>query len=180
LRPTHLLSLSIIALLISCNTQPASNSRQVQVTSYAPIEFAFPSDWNKNPEKHNFDLQYMSVDGQMNTGVFAFQKADLALDSSAANIFEDQITNLGSKRNNFELFEPRETFEDAEKRLTTATYKGDLGNSRYCYRFTLVEFLDDTSNFAVVLQITTPGKWRASKPVFEAITKSARALPGRE
>lgn len=149
------------------------------VTNYAPIEFAFPAGWHVNPEDHPFDLQVLSRRQEMNTGVFVFKKEDVALDSTPTHIFWRQVEDMKSKRKNFIEQEAvrREEYED--KTITSVTYAGEKDLSRDYYTFSLVEFRGNDSVFAVVLQVSKPGDWAASKPILESIARSAKLVPER-
>jgi hypothetical protein len=83
---------------------------------------------------------------------------------------------LKSKRRNIEELEAIQKHEYDEKTVTSITYLGDIDASRFCYRFSLIEFKADDSRFAVVLQVAIPGKWEESKAVFQEITRSARPV----
>ena len=114
----------------------------------------------------------------MNTGVFVFKSCDLAEDSDPYDIFLTQINDMASKRKNFKQFEAIEKIEYSDKKVATITFTGEMDYLKYCYRFSLIEFLTDKSCFAVVLQVATPGEWEESKPILETIIGSAKTVIG--
>jgi hypothetical protein len=147
------------------------------VSNYAPIEFSFPQGWYVNTDENPYDLQCFSQAQDMNTGVFVYRKLDLvAADSTPLDTYWDVINDLGTKRTNFEEFEKLEKHETEDKTVTTVTYKGEREGESYCYRFSLIEFREDDSKFAVLLQVALPEEWNNSKPVLEAITLSAKSI----
>lgn len=144
------------------------------------MEFCFPAGWYLNPEDNPYDLQCFSQFDRMNTGVFAYKKMDLAADATPLDIFREHVKDLRSKRTNFEQLEAETTVEHEDKTITAVTYLGDRDAKRFCYRMSLIEFRDDDSRFAIVLQVTHPGEWERNKPVLARITRSARPLPDRD
>lgn len=171
----------LILSLLGCNNNIERSSSGVSfITKYAPIEFQFPSGWYVNKEDNPYDLQCFSKFQEMNTGVFVFKKIDVASDSTPLDILWTQVNDLKSKRRNFELLEDKQNYENDNRIFTTVTYIGDKDSSRYCYKFTLIEFKEDDSKFAVVLQIAMPGQWEKCKPILEKITQSARLLSAPE
>jgi hypothetical protein len=175
--PVAVAALAIVMALLGCDGR---NQNRSFITKRAPIEFSFPAGWHVNPEDHPFDLQCLSRFEEMNTGVFVFQKADLALDSTPTGIFWTQINDMKSKRRNVEELEPLQKHEYEDKTVTTITYLGDKDSSRNCYTFSLIEFRTDNSRFVVVFQVSIPGDWKKSKPILESITRSARPVPDRD
>lgn len=170
-------ALAVGVCLLGCRGQNDISAAPVSfVSKYAPIKFTFPAGWYENPEEHPFDLQCFSRSQRMSTGVYAFKKVDLAVDSSPIDILWLQIDDLKSKRKHFEEFEAIQKHEDGDKTVTSVTYLGDKGSSRNCYRFSLIEFKEDESQFAVVLQVAIPGDWDQSEPILKEITKSAQSL----
>jgi hypothetical protein len=167
-------SVAAVALL---RCEEKRDARVAFVTKGAPIEFSFPAGWHLNPEDNPFDLQCLSRFQELNTGVFAFRKVDVALDSTPTDIFWVQVDDLKSKRRNFEELEPLQKREYEDKTVTSITYLGDKDSKRNCYTFSLIEFRADDSRFAVVLQVSSPGQWKENKPILESITRSARSMP---
>ncbi|MGH9908979.1 MAG: hypothetical protein ACRD8U_25755, partial [Pyrinomonadaceae bacterium] len=76
----------------------------------------------------------------------------------------------------FEELEALQTLNYDDKTVTSITYLGE-NSSRYCYRFSLIEFKADNSSFAVVLQVAFPDEWEKSKPILGEIIRTARPLP---
>lgn len=147
------------------------------VTKHAPIEFSFPPGWHENRDDNPYDLQCSSSSKNMNTGVFVFKRIDLAAASEPIDTFWKQVNDLKSKRGGFEELEALQTLRYDDKTVTSITYLGEKDSSRYCYRFSLIEFKADNSKFAVVLQVALPSEWEKSKPILEEIIRTARPLP---
>jgi hypothetical protein len=141
----------------------------------APIEFTFPGDWQKNVEKHPYDLQCVSRSETMNTGVFAFKKEDVAEDLTPLDVFWLQVEDMQSKRKNFEEIEALEHWQDDDRLITTVTYAGEKDGSQFYYRFSLIRFPEDDSTFAVAIQVALPDEWSTSKPILAEITQSAKS-----
>jgi hypothetical protein len=167
-------SLALLILLAPLSTRAA----EVLATSTGLVELEFPRGWSRNPEKNPFELQAFSRDQQMMTAVFEFQKKELAASTRPAEILRLQIDDMRGKRKNFTPMEKERTERSTGRSLTSAVFSGEKGEAKHVYRFTLVEFPADPEVFLVVLQSCVPSEWKRSKPVFEAITRSAR-LRGR-
>jgi len=151
-----------------------SNASKFISTSDGMVELSFPAGWHKNPKKHPYDLQCLSKESEMNTGVFQFSTKDLARDTTGKTILGFQIEDLRSKRQNFEIEEPEEIIKLENKVLTTILFSGEKDKSRYFYKYTLVEFNDNSEIFIVVLQVAVPSLWVKVKPILNEIIKSAR------
>jgi hypothetical protein len=143
-------------------------------TSYDTVELTFPPGWFKNPEEHPFDLQCLSKDQTMNTGVFQFNRMDLEDDLSPKELLKLQVDDIKSRRENFKLVQEENTICDSNMSLTTVVYSGDLEASKYYYRFTYIEFDDEPDTYLVILQICSPSNWKKYAPVFDKITRSTR------
>ncbi len=164
----------IVFAIVGCGYRPGGGEPKYFSTANAPIEFKFPSDWYLNNEKNPYDLQCLSKDQSFNTGVFLFTKADLANRKGARELLEGQIEDLRSKRSNFQILEPMQTVTLNDKTLTTVSYTGEKEASKYNYRFTLIEFIEQPDYYPVVIQVALPEKWLVGKAILEDITKSAR------
>jgi len=175
--PSSIFSLAVTLFVVGCSSPQNTDNPVSFVTGYSPISFTFPAGWQKNPDKHPFDLQTQSQFEEYNTGVFVFKAEDLAVDSSPSVILQTQIEDLRSKRDNFEELEPlRETIVDGAK-ISEVSYVGEKDSQKNCHRFVLIEFLEDTSKFAIAIQNVRPEAWEKAKPIFEAIARSAKPLP---
>jgi hypothetical protein len=146
------------------------------VTKISPIEFTFPSGWKVNNEEHLFDLQCISRFDDMTTGVFVFTNEDLAEGSKPHDILSSQIKDLESKRTNFVVLEEKTIHEDDTRSVTTVTYSGDKGSLKSIYCFSLIQFADDPSVFAVVLQTAVPSVYRERKGLLAEVVRSARLI----
>ena len=164
-------------LLIGCTQASDSIAEPVTFnTTYGAVEFTFPAGWYQNPEKHPYDLQCFEENEQMNTGVFIFKAVDLSEEGTPYAIFKTQVADLESKRKNFKVLDEEESYKLDGKSFVTIAYTGEKGPSRYVYRFSLIEFDNDPSQFAVTLQVGFPGDWQESKPILDNIIQSARTL----
>jgi hypothetical protein len=174
-----LAALAVVTAIAGCTDKHGGNSAPGVsfVTGYAPIAFSFPAGWYVNREENPYDLQCFSKSQRMTTGVFAFQKADIAADASPTDIFWKQINDLRAKRKNFKELESIQKQEYDGKTISSIAYTGEKDSSRNCYRFSLIEFRSDDSKFAVVVQTALPGEWEKSKLVLEEITRSAKPEP---
>lgn len=147
------------------------------VSKAPPIQFTFPSDWSPNTKKHPFDLQCFSRNQDLNTGVFTFRDSDLPEDTTTLDVLRMQIDDIKSKRQNFKELEGVKTREINGKRISTTAFSADASGTMNYYRFTLIEFTDDPTRFAILLQISIPESWEKSGPIFAAIAESATPLP---
>jgi hypothetical protein len=177
----------LVALLIlpaaGCERPPTDESdsqsgsqsgSQYFAVANGPVEFTFPAGWFKNQKENPFDLQCLSRDERMNTGVFLLKKEDLAQDVVPKKLFELQIQDLRSKRKNFTVVEEEQVVQLEGKRLTTVVYSGEKDSLTDYYRFTLVEFTENPKLIPIVLQVSIPSYWQENKPVLESITASVR------
>jgi hypothetical protein len=170
--------LVIAAAFLGCNVKTEGSSKRVSfVTKSAPIEFSFPAGWSQNQKQNPYDLQCIAPSQSMNTGVFAYQKVDLAADSKPIDHLWSHVNDIKSKRKNFKELEAIQTYQHGDTSITSISFTGQKDSSRNCYRFSLVEFKADPSKFAVLIQVALPGEWNQSKPVLDEITKSAKPLP---
>ena len=166
--------LAITLILAGCDGADSGVGNSVSfATDYAPISFTFPNGWRLNPDDHPYDLQVLSKSEELNTAVFVFQNVDLATDSTPLDIFKMQIDDLRSKRDNFHELETSRISELGSKTITSHTLVGEKDAARMCYHFSLIEFSDDKTKFAVTNQIVRPSGWPEAKPVFEKIVSSA-------
>ena len=176
-----LISLFATLILTGCDATHSRDRSPVSfVTDYAPISFTFPAGWKLNPRDNPFDLQVFSKFEKFNTGVFVFKDTDLTDDSAPLDIFKRQIDDLGSKRDNFRELEPIRTSTLDDRTITSHTFVGEKDAAEMCYHFSLIEFGDDKSKFAVTYQIAGRNHWPKIKTVFEQIISSATPLPNIE
>jgi len=175
------LSAIIIASVILGYLQenPIDGGEKVFITSFGTVAFTFPSGWFVSKEDTPYDLQCFSRFERSTTGVFQFERIDLAEEFTAEELLQSQIDDLRSKRNNFNVFEEKEVLSDDEIKQTIIVYSGEKGPSRYYYRFTLIEFLESPDTILVALQVTIPSYWEEHKPILEDITASARKITSK-
>ncbi|MFW5870213.1 MAG: hypothetical protein ACOCVL_00970 [Candidatus Sumerlaeota bacterium] len=184
-----ILILTMTICLCACGSESEDNPMPVQdspartlevaqgqyfVTANGPVEFFVPAGWFQSPGKHPYDLQVMSEDQQMNTGVFLFKMQDLAQTTTPQDLLHMQVEDLESKRENFKVVEEQKTEELDDKTLTTVVYSGEKSDLAYYYRFALIEFEDHPDLVPIVLQVAIPSNWPLDKFVLEGITASAR------
>jgi len=166
---------AILYALTGCVWNRATNSApQFHATSDGSIELQFPADWYENKEKHPYDLQYLSPGQQMVVGLFVYKKEDLAADMTPRELLQTQIEDIKSKRKNFQVLEGETVVQHGGKKLTTVTYTGEKEASKFCYRFTLIEFGNTPELLAIALQTAFPSSWSEDKPILDEIVKSAR------
>lgn len=168
----------IVALLVfstaGCGREATSGSDQQRfAVANGLVEFTFPAGWYENEEQHPFDLQCFSKDQRMNTGVFLYAKEDQAQDISPRDLLEQHIQDLRSKRKNFKMLEEERVVQLPGKTLTTVVYSGEKDSSKSYYRFTLIEFAENSAPIPIVLQVSVPSTWNENRPDLEAITASA-------
>ncbi|MGB2924108.1 MAG: hypothetical protein WBB82_02295 [Limnothrix sp.] len=147
------------------------------VTKEGLVQAKFPVGWYDNPDEHPYDLQYFSGDQRTNTGIFVYNRSDFASDMKAADVLNLQIEDLNSKRENFVVVEPENTAKFADKKITTATYSGDKDQSKFNYKFSVVEFTEYPDVLAIALQVTFPSEWEQKQPVLMEILESFEVIP---
>ena len=165
-------AVGLVALAGCKKTAPPESHRFA--TSDGLVELVVPEDWRQSAESNPYDLKCVSRDERMSSNVFEFKRQDLSAKSTPYAILQAQIADLQSKRENFTIVEPETTTQQASSRLTSVVYAGEKAESRYYYRFTLLESATDSSVFAVILQVSIPSEWAAHKPILERITLSSR------
>ena len=166
-----------VAILTTAGCAPAPRKdagSQYFATANGSVEFQFPAGWHKAKDDNPYDLQCFSRDESMTTGVFQFEKRDLAEGAPTHKLLERQVDDLRSKRENFKPLEEEQVVRLEKKTLTTLVYSGEKDSSTYYYRFTLIEFTENPEVLLIVLQVAIPSLWAKDKPIFEEITKSAR------
>ena len=112
----------------------------------------------------------------MTTGVFQFDRIDLAEDFDTGELLDLQIDNIKSIRKNFKRVRSDPPVRWDHKTLTTLVYSGEKGISRYYYRFTYIQFDENPDIHLVVLQVALPRNWVGDEPVLDQITRSARLI----
>jgi hypothetical protein len=157
------------------STQEEQKDNEYQNISFAngSIDLEFPSGWYENKDEHPFDLQYFSQNQDTNTGIFLYDLEDLPTNSTPQGIFAAHIDDLKSKRDNFTVLEPEKIERIDDKTLTTIVYSGDKDASNNYYKFTLIEFAKNPTQFLVALQVSVPSEWSKNKPILENIIRSA-------
>jgi hypothetical protein len=150
------------------------------VTKDTPVEFTFPAGWRLNSEEHPFDLQCLSSSEDMNTGVFVYRREDVSLDSKLTDFFQTRVDDLKSKRRNVEDLDALQRREFDDKTVTSVSFLGDKDHARHCYTFSLIEFRQENSPFAIVLQVSMPGDRKTSVSLLGSIVRSARLLPEQD
>lgn len=173
-RSTSLGSIVVLALASGVAVSAAAAEPKRFATPDGLVELQFPSDWVRNAEQNPFDLQCWSKDERIMTALFMWKREDLAETTQPKQLLERQIEDMRSKRKNFVLVEPETTYRDRDRALTSVVYSGEKDGIRNNYSFTLVEFPANPDVYVVVLQTSFPSGWSRTKPVLEAITRSAR------
>jgi hypothetical protein len=168
-------AIAVVLALTGCTSAAVSPPEPKRLaTPDGLVELQFPSDWFRYEEQHPFDLQCFSKDERMMTAVFEFKREDLAATTTPREILDRQIEDMRSKRQKFVVVEREAAERNGERALTTIVHAGEKDGLRNHYRFTLVEFPANPAVFAVVLQTSFPSEWARTRPVLEAITRSAR------
>jgi len=167
--------LAVLAVLTfsRCTAEPPTEP--ATFTALGRFSFSFPPSWKLNEKENPYDLQCLSAQEDLVTGVFVFDRRDIAEDTAAEDIFALQIDDLRSKRENFSLIEETKDATDGGSRIKTVVYAGEKDVQKYYYIFSLVEF-DDSDAFAVVLQSCFPSAWDENKAVLEEIVSSCKTV----
>ena len=79
------------------------------------------------------------------------------------------MADLASKRERFELHVPQASEPLTDKTITTVTYSGETGMSRFLYTFSLIEFTADSDTIVVTLQVSFPSTWEHDRGVLAGI-----------
>ena len=170
-----LLMIAVMILLAGCSRSSSKDGPpQFFQTANGPVELQFPAGWYQNKKKNPFDLQCFSQQKRMTTGVYLYSKEDLAADLKPMKLLQQQVYDLKSKRQNFQVLEKAKTVRHQKKTLTSILCSGEKESSRYYYRFTLIQFTDHPKTLVMAIQVAIPSYWPKHRPILEAITKSAR------
>jgi hypothetical protein len=165
----------LVVTLVGCNLLKSAPPEAKRFsTSDGLVELVVPEGWRKSADSTPYDLKCVSRDERMSTNVFEFKRQDLSAEATPRAVFHAQVADLRSKRENFAVVEPEMTTQQMGKTLTSVVYAGEKAESRYYYRFSLLESAADSSVFAVILQVSIPSEWAANKPILERITLSSR------
>jgi hypothetical protein len=146
------------------------------ITGTSPIKFTFPKGWSKNTKENPFDLQCFSKNERQNLGVFVFNKADMASTAKPLDTLMMQIEDMRSKRKNFREKEPLATVQKDNATFTTISFIGELDDSAWYYRYTLIDFKEGSDVFAIALQIGFPSEIKKNRDLFDSIIYTARPL----
>ncbi|MGE0492209.1 MAG: hypothetical protein AB7S38_23560 [Vulcanimicrobiota bacterium] len=175
-------ALLLLFALAACSgiAQPPAPTTQKQIVSLEgldeKVEVELPGDWNANPSKHPFDLQFLANDQAMNTGVFLYDRESLGPETTIESALDDQVKDMASKRENFKEIRPPKFKELDKARLVSTSYSGERDGALNHYRFTAIEFPDHPKVLLVVLQVCLPERWDDGLPVLEKITDSFAVL----
>ncbi len=164
-------TLILLAFILSgCNHE--SITEQYAVNENKVVSVNYPSGWYKNKKQNPYDFQYFSQNKQMTTGISTFNRKDIPKSFTPELIFELQIADLKSKRDNFKIEEAEQTIQKAGKTITSVVYAGERDSYKYYYRFTLIKFETEPDVIVSCLQVGIPSLWFNHKPIFEEITQS--------
>ncbi|SQI35631.1 Uncharacterised protein [Leminorella richardii] len=154
----------------------AENAFRIDLPSGEKLEVQAPDDWRKNEDKTPFDLQLLSGNERANSGIFYYYKSDLSESQTPAVVFQKQIEDMQSKRQNFREVEKARQETIGQKSVTYVLYKGERNDTAYYYYFTLVESSAHPDMFLVMVQVTFPSEWKINQPTLDAISASAKVL----
>ena len=176
---TAIVCLTLIST--GCSVDNWEETRKLTYTSnYVPVEFAFPSGWTLNTNEHPYDLQCFSPQRDMQCGIFVFKREDLEEGQTAKKIFDLQIEDIRSKRENFKELDSRSNLTFEGKEITVAPFSADKDGDTNHYTFSLVEFKDNPEVFAILLQVAIPESRSESKSTFLKIARSAKLAKSSE
>lgn len=175
---TVFLAIAVIAGIVFFPTgekEIYSQTAQSESFTSNDLIFSFPNDWKLYEEENPFDLQCVSRFGDYSTGVYVYEKADLAENASPEDIFAAQIDNMQSLSKNFKFIEETKDTEIGDKRIKTVVYSGELDSVKYYYVFSLVEF-KEFEKFAVIIQNCLPSSFEKNKSTLDEIVSSCTAI----
>ena len=156
--------------VVQSNTETDSNKL---VFATNKLEFSFPNDWKLNDKENPFDLQCFSRFKDFTTGVYVYDKMDIAEGGSAEDKLDYHIDNIQSIRENFKLIEVTKDIDTGDKRIKTIVYSGEKDSEKNYYVFSLVEF-KEFEKFAVILQTCVPSNFEKNKSTLDEIVSSCR------
>lgn len=113
------------------------------------LQMDMPEGWEVYEDPAPFDLRM--TNSRSYTGVFVYSYSDLAEDVVAADIFDYQISDLMSRRENVSVYQEQETKNADDKTITQITYAGEKDLTKNAYHFSLVEF-ERGESFAIIIQ----------------------------
>lgn len=130
--------------------KPAENTFVIE--NYG-VKVTFGSDWEKLDD-HPFDLQC----GNQNAyaSIFCYEKIDLASGQEPMDIFQMQIEDVFSRRENVELFEEGKVREADGKIITTFIYMAEKDGVKNAYHCSLVEFQETDEKFVWIMFTSVP------------------------
>ena len=167
-------SLLLIFLTLLLNACSLDSMQTVQDIT-GTVELEFPFEWVNNDGNHPFDLQMFSAKKEVTTGVFVYKTEDLSENSTPEKLLEFQVEDLKSKRENFE-FIGTENFTIEAASVISSTYSGENGSTKSMYRFSAVEFNDNSNILVIILQTGLPSRWNSYDTTLQAIVKSIKLV----
>lgn len=140
-----MLSLSLCISLSACKDGMSSYiasqeaSEIFRVGDY-PILITTPNGWTKEDDMGSFDLQCRSPKRDMYLSVYGYYGIDLAEEQTTQELFELQINEILSLRDNVTEIEPATSTEGDERTLYSSYYSGEQDGCKYYYRFYFIRF----------------------------------------
>lgn len=165
----HLFFLFVISSLPAHAT--TSQQFTASVKDYT-LALDFPADWKINNEKNPFDLQTLSGNEWMTTGVFLLTKNTPSTSVTPESAFERHIADIGSKRENFKVLKTIDKYNANGNTIRSMLCQGERNESVYYYYFSLVEPENQTDTFAILLQTTFPDEWDKNEDTLKDIVAS--------
>lgn len=164
-----------IAFLPTGENQIQSQSVEFKTFTTNDFVFSFPKDWELNKEKNPFELECISQSKDLVTGIFVYEKIDLAENTSPEDIMALQIDNIQSMNKNVKFIEEIKDETIGDKRIKTVVYSDEDDGIRYYYILSLVEF-KEFEKFAIILQTCIPSNFEKYKSTLEEIVSSCTRL----
>lgn len=117
-----------------------------------------------------YDLYFSDEYRQINTGVFTY---DLDIyDTNPNKVLSEQENYIIKTRDNVKYIDgTSKTYND--KKITTHVYSGVSNDTECIYRFSTIEFNNDSNYFVYVIQITLASQYNNQKEELIEILESA-------
>ena len=150
--------LTAIILLSGCGTVkrflPADAQEKVYRLDDYGITVTASSAWEET-EADNLDLQLVNRSVGMYMSMYGFADMDLAADSTPADLFETQNSQILDNRENVQLLEELKTEEYADKTVLSILYSAEREGTKNYYRAYLLDF-KESDKMAWVLFTAVP------------------------
>ena len=149
----------------------AQSEQEIAVSIDGSLQMDVPEGWEAFENPKPYDI-YMT-NSRAYTGVLVYDYSDLAENVEATDIFQYQISDLMSRRENVSVYQEEETNASDNRSITHSVYIGEKDLTKSIYYFSMVEF-EGEEKFAVIIQTSLPDEFEKNLEDLDFMVESVR------